>query len=709
MDHTQQSDTRWPTTSSVWQEQRPTTSILSRSRRWGRRLLFLLLCFFATAWLLLRLLFWWVGTQIPDLRNLAHYHPWRISQMYDADGTLIREMADQRRRPVALSEIPTMLRKAIVAAEDADFYRHEGLDYTGILRALWKNLWRRPGQPKQGGSTITQQVVKTFLLSPEQTYSRKLKEAVLAQKLEQSLKKDEILYLYLNQIYMGRGCYGIGEASRYYFNKPVSALTLGESAILAGIPKNPSRYNPVYSIADTTRRRNYVLLQMYKNGYISLATYTSEKSKPILPPRTSQPPPFQHDDFTNVAVEEARKHLLSQVSKTDLVNPQKRRQQLHAWVYQKGIQVETTLHPRAQRLARSLLQRGLTAIERRMNWQGPRLQGAWVALEPHTRRVIALLDGRDHQSHGPGRATQALHEPGTMLLPFFYGVAFDNRNYTLASQIPCPSTTTSPSHQHTTKDSLQPCFPLSLRKAWETEAITAPRYLVEHLGLQAILPLFLSLGLQPTLPGLQPSPDLLVRGQYPVSLWDLTNAYATLIVQGAYDSPTQISRIQTHDHRTLYERLPDPQRKLSPGASYLLLDMLQRFHHNQATDSPFPYTIAGKGTITSDRRSAWWVGCTSTLCTGIWLGWDDAAYAFPARESVSTLLLPLALSWFREYLQDKQGKPLTLPPFFRSEDVISISIDPQTGLRLSPHHPNATQEWFLYGTHPSQYSPLEVR
>lgn len=321
---------------------------------------------FAVVWI------WAITRDLPDLSSLENYRPWRITKVRDLDNRVIMELAEQRRRVVSYQALPKHLVHAFVAAEDADFFTHKGLDYLGITRAFWKNLWRRKGAPKQGGSTITQQVVKTFLLSPRQTYIRKIREAMLARKLEANLRKWEILYLYLNQIDLGRGCYGVEEAALHYFGKSAKDLSIAESAILAGIPKNPERYNPANSIRLTTRRRNYVLRMMWRNQYIDEATYRRLKATKVKPPPPRKRPPFQQDYYTAAIKQQAMKILIKFAQeKRRIKDIEKARQYAKELMYRGGLRIETGLDQRAQRLATNAMRRHLRALDRRYGFRGP--------------------------------------------------------------------------------------------------------------------------------------------------------------------------------------------------------------------------------------------------------------------------------------------------------------------------------------------------
>lgn len=643
-------------------------------------------------------LFAWFGQKVPPLHTLANYNPWQITSVYDEEDNLLAEWAEQRRRPVPLKALPKHLLRAVVASEDRSFYEHKGLDYSGIARAFWKNLWRSKGSPKQGGSTITQQTVKTFLLTRKQVYSRKIKEAILARRLEQNLSKDEILYLYLNQIYFGNGCYGVEEASRFYFGKSVKDLTLGESAIIAGIPKHPKRYNPAYSIPDTTRRRNYVLKQMYKARYISYPTYQKERHKPVYPPATKRSlSRFQESDFIHVVKKRIVETLQQQQRKrTPHLAPTIQKRRAMAVLYRAGLKIETTLRAKAQRLAESVLSRGLASLEQKLRWSGPPIQGAMVALEPHTRRVFALVEGRKGTESLP-RGTRLYHSPGGMFLPFVYAAALGTRKYNPSSMIntgPVTFIRNGEEIRITTQRSPRPNQPIRLREALRHGVETTALRVMDHIGKVPIIHLSNSIGLDTRFT----TPEAIVHGTFPVTLLDLTNAYATFVVRGAYDTPTFVTRVLDNKKKPLFERLPSPERKLEAGVSQVMISLLQRLPL-EGTDLKTP-NVMGYMALTRERNNAWWVGCTLHVCLGLWLGFDQASATFPKGTTASSLTQPIALEWLTSYFSDANGKWVEPPGFTTSNDVVQRFIHKEHGWQVSPSHPEAMKEVFLYDALP---------
>ena len=305
---------------------------------------------------------------LPDFTSLDDYNPPVVSEVYDRNGLLIGEYYTEQRRLVPIDEIPRHVQLAFVAAEDGAFFEHGGIDFVSIARAAFANL--QEGGIAQGASTITQQMVKSLLLSPERTYKRKMREIILARQIEQHFSKDEILYLYLNQIYFGNSAWGIGQAARAYFGKDAQALTVSEAALLAGLPQRPSAYNPTRNPESAEARRRYVLGRMLSDGYIDETVYETELA--------ALPEIKKHTDYENVAVagyftEEVRRLLFEKLDGDLILN--------------KGLRIDTTLDVTLQRTAREAVQNGLVAHDHRRGYRGPIRQVGKDALDAELEQL----------------------------------------------------------------------------------------------------------------------------------------------------------------------------------------------------------------------------------------------------------------------------------------------------------------------------------
>lgn len=305
---------------------------------------------------------------LPDFHSLDDYRPAVVSEVFDREGRLIGEFYTEKRRIVPIDEIPRHVQLAFVAAEDGSFFEHEGIDYVSILRAALANL--RQGGIAQGASTITQQMVKSLLLSPERTYKRKLREMILARRIESQLSKDEILFLYLNQIYFGNGAWGIGQAARSYFGKAAQELTISEAAMLAGLVQRPSAYDPSRNPRAAEARRRYVLGRILANGYIDAATHQAQLEDP---PQLAVHPDQENIEASRYFVEEVRRYLFEQLDGDQV---------LHA-----GLRIETTLDVDLQEAARAAIRKGLLEHDRRRGYRGPLRRVAADEIEAELTRL----------------------------------------------------------------------------------------------------------------------------------------------------------------------------------------------------------------------------------------------------------------------------------------------------------------------------------
>lgn len=329
---------------------------------------------------------------LPDLHRVEDYRPLLASHVLDRDGRVIGEFFEERRRLVPIDEIPEAMIQAIVAGEDDAFFEHEGLDYGSILRAAWVNF--TAGRTRQGASTITQQVAKSLLLSPERSLRRKLKDMILARRIEQRLTKDEILYLYLNQIYFGHGAYGIGEAARVYFGKEARELTLSECALLAGLPQRPSDYSPVRDPEAAERRRRYVLRRMHEERYLSDAEYAEALAdRPVL----SSSPEYKSYERAAYFTEEVRRYLSERLGDERLLRD--------------GLVIETTLDMELQQEAVEAVRSGLRELDHRIGYRGPERRVTAEAIPGVLQRLAERNGfaetggGAEEDAGGDARAT----------------------------------------------------------------------------------------------------------------------------------------------------------------------------------------------------------------------------------------------------------------------------------------------------------------
>src|SRR3990170_2474928 len=347
--------------------------------------------------------------QLPSVRNLEQFGPSQGTRVYTDDDELMTELQEVRRTFVPLAEIPLSLRQAIIAVEDTQFYSHYGINFRGIALAAWNNL--RYGRIVEGGSSITQQLAKVLFLTPDKSFSRKLKEAVIALELERRYSKDRILELYLNQIYFGHGSYGVEPASRTYFGKSVRELTLGEAALLAALPRAPGIYSPFERPEIATKRRAFVLNRMAELGFITKAQAqrTAATALGLIPPERRRTTGQYFVEYVH--------QLLEAKFGSDMI-------------YKGGLHVYTTIHPSMQLAAEQALREGLRELRERtgvkLAGKGVRGKGATaglqpeaalVTLEPQTGYIKALIGGSDFARSEFNRAINAKRQPGSAFKP----------------------------------------------------------------------------------------------------------------------------------------------------------------------------------------------------------------------------------------------------------------------------------------------------
>ncbi len=491
--------------------------------------------------------------------------------------------------PVTLSDLPISLPRAVMATEDRRFYDHFGIDIIGLARALWVNL--RAGRVVQGGSTITQQVAKNLFLTPERTIKRKVKELLLALWLEHKFTKDQILSLYLNRVYLGAGTYGVDAATRKYFGRSTSRLTTWQAAMLAGLLKAPSRYNPLANPRRAEARTRQVLDNMVAAGY--LTEDQAEAAERRRGGRTAAAPGTALRYFTD--------WVLEQVS--DYVSPAGR-----------DLVVRTTFRPDLQAVAAKALQATLAESGQADNMR----QGALVALSPDGA-VRAMVGGRDYSRSQFNRATQAYRQPGSAFKPFVYLAALE------AGYTPETTITDGP----ITVDGWTPRNfdrhhrgPLTLQDALAASVNTVAVSLSEDVGRGRVVQVARRLGI--TTP-VKPTPSVAL-GAGEVSLLELTSAYAPFANGGLGAWPYGIEEIRTRSGQVLYRRSGNgPGRIISPGT---VADMNRMLARVVATGTGRKAVLgdrpaAGKTGTSQEFRDAWFVGYTADLVAGVWLGNDD--------------------------------------------------------------------------------------
>ncbi len=614
---------------------------------------------------------------LPQVEQLEEYRPSVTSRMYAADGTELARFYIENRSPVPLAEVPQEMINALIAAEDAHFYSHHGIDFRGMARAMLRNI--RAGKVLEGGSTLTQQLAKVLFLTPERSYTRKLKEMALALRIEQHYTKREILSFYLNQIYFGSGAYGIEAASRIYFGKSVKQLDLAECALLAGLPRSPRYYSPFKSLVGAKRRRSYVLNRMVADGFISSAAAAAAKQEPL--PTT--PPPAQAEKAPYF-VEYVRQRVEDRFGSGIL--------------YSGGLRITTSLDPRLQTYAEEAIASGLERIEKRTRHKhAAPLQAALIAIEPSSGLIRAMVGGRDFASSQFNRACQAMRQPGSAFKPIIYADALAHGigASELFDDSPLVVKTDHDTVWRPMNFTRTYLGPVTMRQALEQSLNIPTVRLLERIGIDSVITFARRIGITSPL-----SPYLsLALGSSVVSLSELTSAYAVFADHGLKLGPASIITVADRNGVVVYRDDAIPQVVMKPETAYLITYLLEgaieRGTGWEARSLGRP--AAGKTGTTNDYHDAWFIGYTPNLVTGVWVGYDDSTSIGP-RQTGARAALPIWLDFAKKALAGTTPKDFSVP-----QGVIFRDIDRRTGLLASETCGPAIREAYLPGTEPRTY------
>lgn len=538
----------------------------------------------------------------PDLAN--DILPPASSQIYDINGKEIANVhAAENRRPVKISQVPKELQNAFVAVEDNRFYEHSGIDPRGIARALYANISGRT--VSEGGSTITQQLAKNAYLTQDRTLKRKVQEVFLALQLERQYTKQEILEMYLNQIYFGQGAYGVQAAAQTYFGKNVEDLDLNECAMLAGIPKSPNYYSPLNNLQAAQERKGIVLSQMVKYGYIneSVANKTKKEELKLVAPSAKK------DETTEAS------YFIDYVTQT-LID----KYGADA-VYKEGLKIYTTIDMDMQRAAENALKQLPTYRKDDSGIEQP--QGAIVSIDPHNGHVKAMVGGRGTDQFN--RATMAVRQPGSAFKPFVFAAALEN-NFTpntVINDAPIDINGWKPqnasgnfSGKVTLRDVAKHSMNVPTVKIAQKIGIDKAIYYAQEMGISTFV-----------LDGPQNDRQLatalggMTKGMSPL---EITSAYGTFANKGVHVEPVVIVKVLDRNGKVLEQVEPKQRSVISEASATELTDMLQGvIKSGTGTAANIGRPAAGKTGTTSDYHDAWFVGYTPDLVTGVWVGNDD--------------------------------------------------------------------------------------
>jgi len=724
---------------------------------------------------------WYFSSDLPDYKILANYKPPISSRVHSGDGQLIAEYALQKRLFIPYESIPKNVINSFISAEDKNFFSHPGIDAKSITRAVIKNLKNFfVNKRLEGASTITQQVAKNFLLTSEVSLKRKIKEAILAFRIERAYSKERIMELYLNQIYLGEGTYGIAAASLEYFDKAVNELNYDEAALLAALPKAPSKYNPYKSINNAKIRRNFVLNNLFQNAYITKSQYEDLKKKEIITKKRK----IKLLEEANFYSEEVRRIVSNTYGYNNL--------------YKGGLSIRTPMNSNFQIEALGTLREGLEEYDKRHGWRGPvtnissldwenkvtkfipdkslnwklakvievnnlrakiklinrekgyidfidaswtrkksfkkflksndiiyvkrikddkwnlkqlpEINGAIIVMDPFTGRVLAMAGGFSFKLSEFNRATQAKRQPGSAFKPFVYAAALENGFTPSTLVLDAPFVIDQGEGLKTWKpENYGKKFygPSTLRVGIEKSRNLMTVRVAQKVGFEKISKITNSFGIYDNVPELL-SVSL---GAAETTLAQLTNAYCSFANGGKKVTPIFIDRIQNRRGKTIFNsdkrkcigceeisylknEIPliedNREQIISVETAYQITSMLEgvikRGTGRKLKDLNLP--LAGKTGTTNKNMDAWFLGFTSKLVIGVYVGFDDPK-SLGKYETGAKVALPIFKKFIKKIVKKRDALPFKVP-----KNINLVMVDAETGLQPNPYTKKIIYEAF---------------
>lgn len=536
---------------------------------------------------------------LPDVRVLRNYVPTETTHIYDINGTLLTSIHDEANREVVpLNKISPDLKRAILAIEDSHFYTHHGINPGGVLRAMVANI--ESGRTVEGGSTLTMQLVKNLFLSPAQKVSRKAAEAVMAIRLEQIFGKEQILELYLNQVYWGHNLYGVETASRSYFNKSASQLNLAESAMMAGLVQAPEEFSPFVDYKIAKQRQAIVLNRMKELKWITPQEAEAAKKQPLKIGKVTSFPGSKIPYVTNAVVQELSKRFGRDA------------------VLKGGMRIQTTIDTKMQRLA----ERTVKEAYERLRYQVGNDQMALVAVDPRTHYVKAMVGGVDFEKSQYNRAVQAQRQPGSAFKPFVYYAAFASGKYGPDSIVmDTPVTYPDGDYGYSPRNyGGGYSGAVSIRQALAVSLNIPAVRLGQEVGLNKVIEICRTLGIKSPM---QPVISLPL-GSVDLTPMEMAGAFATFASNGWHSEPTFIVQVTDSTGQVLLDNTPKPRLVLDPWSAASINSALQGvINQGTATSAAIGRPAAGKTGTTSSERDIWFVGYVPQLSVALWVGNDD--------------------------------------------------------------------------------------
>jgi penicillin-binding protein 1A len=614
--------------------------------------------------------------EFPSIGSTAAYRPSVSSKIYDRNNRIVGEIYIEKRTVVPYQTIPKHVVNAFVAAEDANFFKHKGVDYTAIVRAALKDILS--GGFAQGASTITQQTVKSLFLTPEKSIRRKLKEIILAYRIEKKLNKEEILFLYLNQIYLGDGAYGVEAASRAYFGRGVDSLSVAEGALLAGLAQAPTRYSPRNHLDQAKARQRYVLRRMAEVGLLSPA-----EADKAYKARITMAPPSNFRSKAAYFLEYVRSYIQEKYGSDAL--------------YKNELQIYTTIDGRLQEAAHDALIEGVRRTEERNRYSG--LQGAILAIDPHSGGVLAMVGGVDFMASQFNRAIQARRQPGSAFKPIIYTAALDKGKTVVSTLDDSPIEFERNENELWKPKNYDGTFlgPIPMLEALAKSRNLATVRLLNEIGVDAAIQEARALGIESPI-----ERNLSIAlGSSGVTPLELCTAYATFANGGERPTPYFFREIRDATGKILESAEPQTKRAIPPETAYLTVRLMQeviRSGTGTAARGLGPY-LAGKTGTTNENTDAWFIGFSPDLLAGVWIGFDTPK-PLGDRQSAAAVALPIWIRFMSRALPHYPERDFPVPP-----GVTFARVDPASGKALPPGATEGVSLPFKLGTVPEAGPP----
>jgi penicillin-binding protein 1A len=600
---------------------------------------------------------------LPEISSLKSYNPPAVTEVLDSDHNPIAYWYKEKRWPIPLYQMPDKLIQAFLAAEDARFYDHPGIDFMGVMRAILKNV--EAGEIVQGASTITQQVTRSLLLTREKSWLRKAKEAILAWQIDAALTKDEILTIYLNQIYLGQGAYGVESAARTYFAKHANDMNLAECALIAGLPKAPSRYDPIKNIDRAKQRQKYVLRRMIEEGYITSDEAEKAQEYPIYLKRESLDNPPGTDYFLS----EVKKEMEARYGKKRL--------------FTDGLTIITTLKRDWQLKANESVSKGLDSLCKRHVRDielSKSVQAALLAMEIETGAVRALWGGNDFKKSQFNLATQGKMQPGSAFKPIIYSAALFNglvapNTIVVDEPISLPGADFRTMWEPENFDRTY-MGPITIRTALAHSRNVISVKIAKLVGLSAIHDMARRMGIKTPLAN-----NLTISlGTSEVSLSEMVRAFSTFPNKGKNVKPQFIQQVKNREGKILEQLDPVFNQAIDSATAFQMVHLLRGViqdgtgRYARALGIP----AAGKTGTTDNCRDAWFIGFTPEVVTAVWVGREDKK-SLGYRETGGRVACPIWTSFMSITKKEMIKQNFSIP-----QGIALVPVDRQTGEIMVP-------------------------